>query len=138
MYGRFRPHKRVFSDVSGPSMTRQEFAADADVNNIMARFERTGMMPNVNPSVPPVYLDLSNVPDFHAAMQLMIDAEQAFMTLPAAVRKSFDNDPAKFVDFAEKGENLAQMRAWGLAPPAEEPELVPAPEPPVAAPTPKA
>ncbi|AXH77030.1 MAG: internal scaffolding protein [Microviridae sp.] len=100
-----------------PSQTRQEFADDCDINIIMARYETTGVISHLNPA-PPRYLDLTNVPDLATALLVMNDAEAAFMTLPAKVRREFDNDPVKFVEFAEKGENLAQMREWGLAPPA--------------------
>lgn len=103
------------------SRTRQEFAVECDVNEIMKRYQKTGVLPRFG-QVEPRYLDLTNVPDFHAAMNLMADAEAAFMRLPAAVRLRFANDPAEFVGFAEQPENLEELRKWGLAPPAKAPE----------------
>ncbi|AXH74939.1 MAG: internal scaffolding protein [Microviridae sp.] len=100
-----------------PSLTRQEFAEDCDINVIMARYENTGVISHTSPRAP-MYIDLTDVPDFRAAMDMMIDAEKAFMSLPAKVRKEFDNDARSFVDFAQDPENLDQMRSWGLAPPA--------------------
>lgn len=106
-----------------PSLTRTEFAEDLDINNIMSRFERTGELPaNVLQARPPQYLDLSDVPaDYHVAMNAIRAAELAFMQLPAAVRLEFENDLGRFVEFAEDPENIDQMRAWGLAKPAERP-----------------
>lgn len=114
-YSMFVPHLPVHAPISGDSLTRQEFAAECDVNNLMARYEKTGMFPQVERE--PRYMNLVGVPDFHAAMQLVIDAEAAFMSLPATVRREFDNDPGRFVEFAQDKENLPQMREWGLAPP---------------------
>jgi hypothetical protein len=123
----------------GPSLTRQEFAEDCDINVIMTRFERTGQLPANGAA--PVYLDLTAMPsDLMTTLNLLDDAERAFMSLPATVRREFDNDATKFVDFASDSENVAQMRTWGLAPPLEEPlgpQLVRVvPEDPAPAPTP--
>lgn len=99
----------------GPSLTRQEFADECDINVIMARYEKTGQLPANNAE--PMYVDFTSVPtNLMDTMRFMDEAQAAFMTLPAKVRKEFDNDPAMFVDFAGDPENLDQMRAWGLAP----------------------
>lgn len=108
---------------SDPSLTRQEFAEECDINTIMKRYEGHNTGPNGLPNVGvPQYVDLSGMPtDLMGYMQLMQDAERAFMTLPAAVRREFDNDPIAFVDFASDPGNIDQMRAWDLAPPAKDP-----------------
>lgn len=111
-------------EFEGPSLTRQEFADECDVNALMARYEKTGEMIPGRQMREPVYLDLSEVPDLHTAMNVMRDAEAGFMSLPASVRRVFENDVMSFVKFAEDPENLEQMREWGLAKPAE-----PTPEP---------
>lgn len=106
----------------GPSLTRQEFADECDINVIMARYEKTGMLP-VNASAPR-YMDLTVVPgDLQTAMNYMSDAQEAFMQLPAKIRREFDNDATAFVEFATDPNNLDQMRDWGLAAPAAAPVL---------------
>lgn len=122
-----------------PSMTRQEFADECDINGIMAKYEKTGMLP-VNGSQPS-YVDFTSVPsDLQEALRVMIDAEAAFMSLPATVRKEFDNDPLRFVEYAQDGSHLEQLRAWGLAEPEKAPdapmrvEVVNSPEVPPAKP----
>lgn len=99
-----------------PSMTRQEFAEECDINTIMAQYEKHGVINHYNRQAP-AYLDLTDVPDLASALRVLNDADAAFMTLSARLRAEFDNDPVKFVAFAEKGENLEKMREWGLAPP---------------------
>ena len=108
-------------DFPVPSLTRQEFKTDCDVNVLMKKYRDHGIVPTMRVG-DPVYMDCSEVPDFSTAMQVFIEAEKAFMSLPADVRKQMDNDPAKFVEFSQNPENLEQMRKWGLAPPAKEPD----------------
>lgn len=114
----------------GPSLTRQEFAEECDINAIMKRYDTVGGGPGGLPrhnDFPPFYADFSTMPtDLLGYMNLMHDAEVAFMMLPAVVRKEMDNDPMAFVEFASDPKNLDQMRKWGLAP-------VPAPEAPAPA-----
>lgn len=101
-----------------PSMTRQEMSPDCDINVIMARYERTGLVPT-NLNAAPTYLDLTQTPpDLMTALNMINDADDAFMRLPATVRKEFDNDAMRFVEYASDGNNIEQLREWGLAPPA--------------------
>lgn len=99
-----------------PSLARQEFADECDINVIMARYERTGEVPLGGKQ--PRYVDLAGAPQtLMETLQLLKEAEEAFMRLPAKVRREFDNDPVAFADFAMDEENLPQMREWGLAAP---------------------
>lgn len=122
MYSAAYPYRlQVAADIHGPSKTRQEFTAECDINNIMARYEAAGVWP-FRDEVAPVYYDFTSVPNtLQAAMEQMLSAEEAFMRLPALVRKEFDNDPVRFVEYAAAPDNLKRMREWGLA----EPEKVP-------------
>lgn len=113
----------------GPSLTRQEFKDECDINVLMERYEATGVPPPINQGVAQ-YLDLTAMPaDYMSAMALLQEAEIAFMKLPATVRREFDNDPRQFVDFASDPENLSQMQTWGLAPPTPSSEPAPSPAP---------
>lgn len=111
-------------NTEGPSLTRQEFVAECDINSLMARYEThvIGGPGNLPPAVP-MYADFASVPKtLLEYMDFMGEAEAAFMSLPAVVRKEFDNSAHLFVDFASDPANLEQMRTWGLAPPAKAPE----------------
>lgn len=99
-------------------MTRQEFKDECDINVLMASYERNGVMTHIN-KLPPQYLDVSAVPDLASAIAMMDAAETAFMTLPASVRREFDQNAVKFVEYASDPANIERMREWGLAPPAE-------------------
>ncbi|WNK14474.1 MAG: internal scaffolding protein [Microvirus sp.] len=116
----------------GPSLTRQEFAEECDINSLMRRYETyvTGGPGNLPMSGPGMYADFTQLPrTLLEYLEFMKVADASFMSLPAAVRKEFDNSPEMFVDFASDPENLPQMRTWGLAPPvevAQEPSVPPA------------
>lgn len=127
----------------GDSMTRQEFAEECDINNIMKGYNVQDIGALMRQGMEANYVDFSKMPttlmDF---MDLQFQAEEAFMTLPADVRKQFDNDPMQFVEYGANPENVEQMRKWGLAEPAKTPDAgaspspTPTPAPPPAAPEP--
>lgn len=108
-----------------PSLTRQEFAEECDINFLMKRFEKTGELPPMQAAGR--YLDISEFGDMdlQRALNVLNDAEMAFASLPPEVRREFDNDGFKFVQYVEAAgadpEKAERLRAWGLAKPAEQP-----------------
>jgi len=123
LHSMYDPHRlEVSMDNFGPSKARQEFLDECDVNGIMERYEKTNVWPFPDVDMSPRYFDATNVPDLQTALAVMIDAEAAFMSLPAKVRKEFDNSAIEFVAFAQDEKNLDKMREWGLAPPAKAPD----------------
>ncbi|QCQ84702.1 internal scaffolding protein [Blackfly microvirus SF02] len=114
-------HDPYETAVADDGMTRQEFADECDINVLMAQYERTGVLSHINMGTPQ-YLDVSDVPDLREALAAVDAAQVAFMTLPASVRREFDNDPVKFVEFAQDPANLPRMREWGLAAPERVPD----------------
>lgn len=138
----------VLSDTVGPSMTRAEFQQECDINFILKGYENGKAWPGNMPGVEPLYYDFTTVPStLQEAMSQMQEAAAAFGSLHANVRREFDNDPVRFVEFAADPANLDQMRQWGLAPAAKPPiapepgpgqQLAPAPGAPAAPPQPGA
>lgn len=118
-----------FIENVGPSMTRQEFKDECDINVLMDRYLVHGM-PLPDNSGEAMYVDWSAMPsDLMGALEAFDMAETAFMTLPAKVRDRFSNNPVDFVDFASDPKNLDQLREWGLAKPLEAPSFAPVPPP---------
>jgi len=114
----FIRHPRMTQDDDGVSNTRQEFRDECDINVLMKKYEKSGLLPTNAGS--PQYGDFGNLPDFMEAQNTIAKANEAFALLPASVRLRFGNDPAEFVDFASDPDNLSDMRRWGLAPPASD------------------
>lgn len=95
--------------------TRQEFAAECDINTIMARYIRTGEMPHVNLRAPQ-YFDSSGV-DFQTHMQAIGEAKSLFAELPSDIRNRFRNDPGQFIDFCSDPSNRTELAHMGLLSP---------------------
>lgn len=113
----------IFLDCSDlPSLTRQEFAEECDINTLMAKYEKTGIVPANMNTATPQFLDVSDIPDLRQSMDILNNATAAFMSLPAIVRRDFDNDAMRFVEFAQDPKNIEKMREWKLAPPAPTPD----------------
>lgn len=144
--GFYRPHKRLtFSNLSLdpvtgemtelPSMTKQEFQHECDINNVIKSFKPAQMLAmmqqNLNAGN---YTDLPDSYDFQEALHLVKDAEKQFLTVPARVRDRFGQDPAQFLAFLNDPRNLDEARTLGLAHPAP---AEPAPVLVQMAPTPK-
>ena len=81
------------------SETKQAFKDECDVNQIMAKYQKTGVIDHVKRFGGDYgYADST---DFHDAMNLVADAQTMFNELPSAAREHFGNDPARFLDFVD-------------------------------------
>lgn len=127
--------KEIAGDDYDPGRTHQSFAKDADINNIMAKYSRTGVLGD--PSRPvrqAVFGDFSGL-DFQSDMNRLMDARERFMQLPSDIRNRFNNDPGELIDFVSDPANVEEAVSLGLlSSPASEgeetaPEPAPAPAP---------
>lgn len=105
---------RVPFETEGKTMTKQSFKKDCDVNNILKKYERTGLIDHVN-KFEGKYGDFTSTQDYQSCIDQAIKAEEMFMSLPSSVRKRFDNDPGQFLAFVDNPENLGEMIELGLA-----------------------
>lgn len=79
----------------GESMTKQEFAKECDINQIMAGYLRLGTVPQRTDMAR--YGDFASAPDYFEAQNILKDASDKFSALSANVRERFGNDPGKFL-----------------------------------------
>lgn len=110
------PHALYCDDIS---LTHQSFKDECDISNIMNRYQKTGLVAHMT-KANALYGDFSDVPDYQAALNIVIEAEEAFMELPAQVRLKFDNDPGKFLEFVHNPDNRAEMVEMGMIIPPKE------------------
>lgn len=122
----YSPSEKTGLECKDKTLTLQSEANDTDINVIMDRYLRTGQVPYAGMRIP-TSGDFDQIADFRTCVELVQDAERAFLRLPAGLRAELGNDPGRFIAFAEDPKNLPVMRHWGLAPP-EEPKA-PAPTP---------
>nr|QJB20737.1 MAG: internal scaffolding protein [Microvirus sp.] len=108
-FNRVRP-PGIVNDM--PSMTQQHFKDECDVNNIIAKFVRTGVLPaNCRPGD---YFDCSNITDYQDCLNRVLEAQANFEALPSELRKHFQNDPGVFLEFIQNPDNLQRGIEIGL------------------------
>jgi len=105
-----------------PSLTVQSELAATDINNIVEKHTKTGLLPVMTQS--PVFGDVSSAPTYQESLNVVIEAQKLFMGLDAKIRKEFDNDPAQFLAFVDDPKNADRLIEMGLR---EAPEPPPAP-----------
>lgn len=121
---------RSFILFSKPSRVKQSFKDECDINKILARWQKTGVLDHVN-RYQGDYADVTPIPDYREALNSVMAAQAAFNSLPSKIRERFGNDPAQFLDFVHDEGNLNEMRSLGLLKPVE-PDISAPPSPPVA------
>lgn len=96
----------------GESMTVQDEAGEADINQIMSRFGVTGNVSLTKKQpLEPDYLRVSN---FHEAANIVREAQESFNELPADIRAKFENDPGRFESFLQDPDNAGVCLKSGL------------------------
>lgn len=118
------------------SLTNQADMDAADINKIMARYEKTGVL--IDPlgvERKPMYGDFTEIKTYHETLSAVRRAETAFGKLSAKVRNRFDNDPQKLIDFLEDPENNREAVELGLKDKSFLPPVPPLAEPPAAPPS---
>lgn len=128
-----------------PSLTKQEFVEEADINVILNRFMRTGEPPPM--ALPEHFIDMTHRPTYFEIQERLATASAMFYELPPKLRAEYQNEPAQWADavsLAAARDDLEGLRALGIdarekpqeppkgTPPV--PELQPAPAAPKAAP----
>lgn len=96
-----------------PSLTVQSEKDSCDINLIVERHLRTGIMTNYRTSQP-MYGDFTSCVDYHEAVARAQQAEESFMTLPASIRARFSNDPGQLIDFLSNENNRSEAIKLGL------------------------
>lgn len=142
-YSFYRPHKRVTFDnlkldprtgelVEIPSMTKQEFVAECDINNIIKQYSTSGVIKHISAKAAEgQYVDLPDDVDFQQSLEIVRQGQAAFATLPSSVRSRFQNNAQEFLMFMADPANQDEMIKLGLATdtrPPKAPETPPAKE----------
>lgn len=123
----YRPHARVLytgvltdlntGEVTTPqSRTKQEFVEQCDINNILKQFKQTGMVSHMSAKAAQgAYTDLPDPIEFQDSLNIVLQAETAFDSLPSKVRSRFHNNPEEFLAFMADPENQDEAIKLGLA-----------------------
>lgn len=132
-------HSKSFSK---PSLTLASQGETQNINNIIAKWRRTGQEPPdaIARKARAVYADFSAATDLMDALNSVQTAYAAFEELPPATRSLFSNDPAALMHFLDDPRNALEgyargllaaedLESMGVPVPAERPEPTPIAQP---------
>lgn len=94
--------------------TQQSFKDDCNINVLMKRYEKTGILPQGR-DLPMQYADVSAI-DFQSSMDRVALVRGVFSQLDARTRLRFENDPEQMLEFVGNPENAAEAVKLGLLP----------------------
>lgn len=118
--------KSVGVDFTGdPGLTKQAHKDECDIDKIVNKYERTGVVTHLSRSR--AEYGFATSLDLSEAIQILDKATEMFEELPSQLRAEFNNDPGKLLDFIQNPENEERAIEIGLI---ERVEPAPAPEPP--------
>lgn len=119
---------RVVFDCGDRLITKQSHRDECDIHNILRQYSRTGVINHIN-ARQGQFMDLPDLGDYQAAMNTLIEAQNSFAALPAAVRDHFQNDPGRFLDAFTDSSQADYLRSVGLLKPAQADGTIPATAP---------
>lgn len=94
-YGPKDPVRVTFTE---PTLTKQSFRDECDINTIMSRYQTTGLITHYAKHAP--QYGETSPHSFTEAMQLVANAQSMFEELPSRARQHFHHSPAEFLEFA--------------------------------------
>lgn len=109
---RFSKRIPVYVNTGVETPTKQSFKMQCDINHIMDKYVRTGIITHLNP-VAPQFLD-AEVGSFQEAIELVSGAREMFLELPATLRARFGNDPGSLLEFLHDPANRSEAIQLGL------------------------
>ena len=94
--------------------TEQHHIDTVNINNIIKRYKKTGLIEHVAQSAGQ-YGDYTTVNEYQQSLNLVKQAQENFMQVPAKIRTKFGNDPGRFFEFVTNPANQDEMIKMGLA-----------------------
>ena len=116
--------QRQTYETVGETLAQQHFAQEADIKTIIKKHDRTGIISHVARGIAH-YGDYSEVNEYREALDMVNSANASFETLPAELRKMFDNDAGAFFEFATDPNNDEKLIQMGLKAAPPSPDDVP-------------
>lgn len=114
MHSFYYPNRiRVTLDCGTELITKQEFKDECDINNILTQFKKTGIINHITQSQP-LYTDLPDELDYQSSLSITAQASDAFATLPSAVRRFFNNNPAELLAALENPAMRGQLEELNI------------------------
>ena len=111
-----KPSRRPVVRTDPKKGAKQSFKDECDINNIMAKYRKTGLVSHVQRNQGR-FVDVSEVgSSYQEAIHRVRSANEFFMGLPAEVRQRFKNDASAFLDWIADPANRKEVEEYGLEP----------------------
>lgn len=96
--GKMTPEEFVMVRCDPSKAARQSEKEQTDINRIVQRFDRDGVLSHLNERVA-TFQDVTNLSGgYREALHQVRAADEFFAQLPAKVRERFENNPGAFLD----------------------------------------
>lgn len=96
-------------------LVEQSHKSEVDINVIIRKHGMDMIQKTALLNAPNMQWDDVTGNDFQEAMFKVTKAQETFDQLPSELRKKFDFNPAKFLDFVQNPDNKEKMVEYGLA-----------------------
>lgn len=102
---------------------QQQFKEECDINNILAKYQKTGAVTHANNRA--AEYGFATSLDFRQSMEIVVKAKTMFNELPSTIRRKFGGSPEAFLDFVQNPANASEMVEMGLVEtPDQEPQQI--------------
>ncbi|QXP08346.1 MAG: internal scaffolding protein [Arizlama microvirus] len=107
-------HRKCDISSFEPSLTKQSFKDECDINNILKKYIASGSLEHRKNIEDGSYFDVSDVGDYQEALNKVIETNNLFASLPSRVRFQFGNDPSKFLEYVNNPANEQELTETGI------------------------
>ncbi|QRV61769.1 putative VP3 [Microvirus sp.] len=99
-----------------PSLTDQSQYKDTDINNIVRRYQTTGLLdsPGSVPFETLQYGDATLLPDYQTALDLVNSVQTEFASMPSEIREKFGHDPMQLLEALQDPTKKTMLQDIGL------------------------
>lgn len=105
---------RVRTPVGERSMTKQSFKDESDINKIVARHHAGQQVTHLN-RAEPRFGDFANSPSYKEQLDMVNQADMAFMDLPSKVREAAGNNAGVLLAMLDNPEDCRLLMDAGLS-----------------------
>lgn len=99
--------------VTGKGKTKQSFKDKVDINKIIKRHHKTGMIEHINKKEP-FYGDVSDIAGYQESLEVVMKANELFGNMSAEIRKKFKNNPMDMITWLQDPKNAQEAFDLGM------------------------
>lgn len=107
----YSPRKSVVSP-AGHTPAQQQFKDDCDINTIMGRYTKNGIIDHISQHQPEY--GFATPQQYHQSMNIIANANSMFNDLPSDLRNEFNNNPQAFLEFVQDPKNAERAQELGI------------------------